>query len=528
MLRARRTARHVGFSALSGAPVAVVRKIASMRFTDSQRRTLWLAVGVSLLAHALLLSLAFSGPGLGTPGLGLNWRDRRVDAPEVRVVMVPARVAAAQPTAAPSEPLAPATAATATATATAPSDTTPTTVAMPEAQAVATVPDSAEATPVAPAADPTARLGTLAPGTSAPARTIAADKIALDAPRQTAWTVPGELALPMPLPTPMAAIAPAPIASSPERALPAARAVNAEVLARITPLARERAVDLSQLDSAAQEARRQIEQLQASSAEAERLEAAREQAARQLAARQEAARQDAVRQEAARSEAARVAEREEAARQDAARQAAAQAETAGQEAARQEAARQAAARQEAARALATQADADNARREASRRAMGRQLDEEAARRREAESAASAISLPSAASAAVRQAAPLPLSWSSARRGRLLGRADPNAELVLYAEAWARKIQLNMTIDQVRDAAQQRHTSPLVTVALRQDGSVESVTFVVSSGVPQIDDAIRRIVQGQAPYPAFPPALARDFDVIEIRRTWTFDTAVRLY
>jgi TonB family protein len=84
------------------------------------------------------------------------------------------------------------------------------------------------------------------------------------------------------------------------------------------------------------------------------------------------------------------------------------------------------------------------------------------------------------------------------------------------------------MDQVREAVQQRHASPLVTVAIRQDGSVESVTFVVSSGVPLIDEAIRRIVQGQAPYPAFSPALARDFDVIEIRRTWTFDTAVRLY
>jgi len=68
----------------------------------------------------------------------------------------------------------------------------------------------------------------------------------------------------------------------------------------------------------------------------------------------------------------------------------------------------------------------------------------------------------------------------------------------------------------------------VTVVLRQDGSLELVTFVVSSGVAQSDDVIRRIVQSQAPYPAFPPALARDFDVIEIRRTWTFDTAVRLY
>lgn len=457
-----------------------------MRLTDSQRRRLWLAALASLLAHALLLSMALSGAGAGTPGLGLTWRDRRVEAKDVRVVMVPARVAPAPPAATPmtpqanpekpgtvelntapavpSEPLAPA------ATAAASPDPTPIPAATPPAKAVAEVAAAAETAPVTPAGDPTARLGTVAP-----ARPAAADRIALDPSRQTAWAVPVEA----PLPIAMTAIAPAASASGAERALLAPRAAKAEVLARITPIVRERAVDLTQLDSSAQEAGRQIEQLQTSSAEAARLEAAREQAARELAVRQEAAKQEA-------------------------------------------------ARQEAARIVAAQADADTARREAARRAMGRQLDEEAARRREAESAAAAIAVPPVGSAAVRQAAPLPLSWSSARRGRLLGRVDPNAELVLYAEAFARKIQLNLTMDQVREAVQQRHASPLVTVAIRQDGSVESVTFVVSSGVPLIDEAIRRIVQGQAPYPAFSPALARDFDVIEIRRTWTFDTAVRLY
>ena len=44
----------------------------------------------------------------------------------------------------------------------------------------------------------------------------------------------------------------------------------------------------------------------------------------------------------------------------------------------------------------------------------------------------------------------------------------------------------------------------------------------------IDDAVRRILQSQLPYQAFSPALAREFDVIEIRRTWYFDMAVRLY
>ena len=66
------------------------------------------------------------------------------------------------------------------------------------------------------------------------------------------------------------------------------------------------------------------------------------------------------------------------------------------------------------------------------------------------------------------------------------------------------------------------------VAVRTDGSVESVTFAKSSGVPAIDEAIRRIVDSQKPYRSFPPELARDYDVIEIRRNWHFDIAVRLY
>lgn len=145
--------------------------------------------------------------------------------------------------------------------------------------------------------------------------------------------------------------------------------------------------------------------------------------------------------------------------------------------------------------------------------MGRQLEEDAARRQ--------------AAAAARSAAPLPLSLSTARRARLWGRSDPNAELVDYAEAWARKIQFNTPVDTVREVAARPHTHPMVTVAIRSDGSVESVTFVLSSGVAEVDEAIRRIVHSHVPYQAFPPGLARQVDVIEVRRTWHFDTAIRL-
>ncbi|MGQ3096333.1 MAG: TonB family protein, partial [Roseateles sp.] len=176
---------------------------------------------------------------------------------------------------------------------------------------------------------------------------------------------------------------------------------------------------------------------------------------------------------------------------------------------RQEAARAAAARLAAARAEEEQ-------REARLRAIGQQLNEEAARR-------------DAQRDAARPARPdLPSSWSSARRGRLFGRTDANAEMVLYAEGWARKIQLGQAFDLIREVVKQPHTDALVTVAIRSDGTVESVSFFRSSGVPAVDDAIRRVIESQANYPAFPPALAREYDVIEIRRTWRFDMAIRLY
>ena len=99
---------------------------------------------------------------------------------------------------------------------------------------------------------------------------------------------------------------------------------------------------------------------------------------------------------------------------------------------------------------------------------------------------------------------------------------------MYAESWRQKIELNAAVEALDRAKSKAHADPVVTVAVRSDGSVENVTFDRTSGVPEIDEAIRRIVLALAPYGAFPPDLANDYDVIEIRRVWTFETAVRLF
>src|ERR1035437_5171414 len=53
------------------------------------------ALVLSLLIHALLLSLTFDGQGFGLPGLGLPWRERRFEVGELRVSLVPASATAA-------------------------------------------------------------------------------------------------------------------------------------------------------------------------------------------------------------------------------------------------------------------------------------------------------------------------------------------------------------------------------------------------------------------------------------------------
>ncbi len=437
-----------------------------------------IALLVSLLVHALFLSLSLGSDAFGLPGLRFPWEERRLAAHELNVVL--AKAPAAGPEAAPAaEPL-------------------PAVVR--------------EAPPAPPAPAPIAPQ-IAAPVTPAPeAPRLAVEKPVAAVADQAAHTQVEQEA--------------ARVAQQRQDAVRAAEAAKREA-ARVE----EERLALARQESQRQETVRQEQE----QAEAARVEAARREQVRQaqLEAEQrerleqsrlaELARQEATRQEALRQEQLKQAQREaaqretvrqeqakqEQARQEQAKQEQARQEQARQEQARQEQARQEQAKQDSARQAQLQAQRERAEQEAKReerlRAIGRQLDQEAAAR-------DAPNRPAA---------------SGLRRGWSFGRGDPNADLLQYAQAMARKIELNMTIDMVRDALKQPHVRPVVTVAVRADGSVEKVSFVTSSGVPALDEAVRKVIASQAPYGAFPPALARQYDVIEFRRTWVFDVAIRL-
>jgi hypothetical protein len=454
-------------------------------FIQSDQRRMSTALLAAVLLHVALLSLTFGGQAFGLPGFKLPWQKNRLGADDLQIML---RSLPALPAKEANPVLA--------------------------SEDVVTIGSTVSSTSISPLATPSPMPKPAA--ASAPPSAVE--------PVVTA-TMQAVTALPI---TPVAQRSPTHLDDTPTQST--TRDVAQPALDQATrdrPALDQAGVERekqlaenlkrTELMAAAQrEAARQAEAARAEQAakeEAARLATARQEAARNEAIQREQAkqaqlaqlelqRQERVRQEAMREEQAKQAEK--------ARQAAAERQAQEEEQKRADAARQDAAKQEQAKrelALSEKARYE-AEREERLKAIGRQLDLEAAQR----DAASRPPLPSA---------------SPLRRGWLFGRADPNGDLVLYAETMSRKIEKNMTFEMIRDVIKQPHHRPTVTIAVRADGTVEKVNFVTSSGVAAIDEAIRKIIASQAPYGAFPPSLARQYDVIEIRRTWIFDIAIRL-
>jgi protein TonB len=97
----------------------------------------------------------------------------------------------------------------------------------------------------------------------------------------------------------------------------------------------------------------------------------------------------------------------------------------------------------------------------------------------------------------------------------------------YVEDWRQKIERIGNLNYPDAARGRLYGSLVLTVIIKANGDLERVEVSRSSGKSLLDDAARRIVQMAAPYAAFPEAIRRDTDVLEITRTWTFTNADRL-
>ena len=114
------------------------------------------------------------------------------------------------------------------------------------------------------------------------------------------------------------------------------------------------------------------------------------------------------------------------------------------------------------------------------------------------------------------------------RRKFIGARTQEYRYAQYVEDWRSKVERigNMNYPEMarRDKIYGKLT---LTVSIRADGSVESIEVNRPSGQRILDASAIRIVKLAAPYPVFPPDIAKETDVLSITRTWTFTSSDKL-
>ncbi|VFR17204.1 TonB protein [plant metagenome] len=97
-------------------------------------------------------------------------------------------------------------------------------------------------------------------------------------------------------------------------------------------------------------------------------------------------------------------------------------------------------------------------------------------------------------------------------------ASPYAQ---YVDGWRARIEQTGTRHYPAEARGRLYGSLRMTVTLRADGSVAQIDIDRPAPHAILNQAARRIVQLAAPFPPFPPGIARETDLLSITRTWHF-------
>lgn len=95
------------------------------------------------------------------------------------------------------------------------------------------------------------------------------------------------------------------------------------------------------------------------------------------------------------------------------------------------------------------------------------------------------------------------------------------EFASYMRAWVARVERIGNLNYPDDARRRNLLGQLVlTVAIRRDGTVESIDIVQPSGYPVLDEAATRTVRLAEPFAPLPETREK-IDVLHITRTWQF-------
>ncbi len=106
-------------------------------------------------------------------------------------------------------------------------------------------------------------------------------------------------------------------------------------------------------------------------------------------------------------------------------------------------------------------------------------------------------------------------------GKLLADTRESA-IATYLDGWKRRIERVGTINFPNEARRRQLSgNPVVEVAIRANGTLETVIVRRTSGHPELDNAAVGIVRLAAPFEPFPSALRERFPVLRFAYEWQF-------
>jgi len=99
------------------------------------------------------------------------------------------------------------------------------------------------------------------------------------------------------------------------------------------------------------------------------------------------------------------------------------------------------------------------------------------------------------------------------------------EYAAYMSAWVSKVERVGNLNYPNELRQNGlHGDLILSVGIHQNGSIESIEVMRSSGIPEIDEAAKNIVQIAGPYAPLPDNIAEHVDILHIVRTWRFESS----
>jgi protein TonB len=106
-------------------------------------------------------------------------------------------------------------------------------------------------------------------------------------------------------------------------------------------------------------------------------------------------------------------------------------------------------------------------------------------------------------------------------GKLLADTRESA-IATYLDGWKRRIERVGTLNFPNEARRRQLSgNPVVEVAIRANGTLETVVVRRTSGHPELDNAAVGIVRLAAPFEPFPSALRERFPVLRFAYEWQF-------